>query len=142
MPPIQTTYSDGLRAGVAGMLINTIPNTLISRTVETAAGLAFGVAVSQGAAAHGCKVFDDDVVGITVREVSLPAEQTGLDQYDTAVLITKGAIMVTAAAAVVAGDIVHALAGGTFGKTGGVLIAGARWDTTTANGALGIIRLG
>lgn len=50
--PVQSSYAETLRAGVAGAIVNTEPNNLISRTVEGAA-IGFGVPVAQGAGDKG-----------------------------------------------------------------------------------------
>lgn len=53
MPFVQTTYSERMRLGFVGMIVDAEPKLTISRVVETAAGIGFGVPVFQGAADHG-----------------------------------------------------------------------------------------
>jgi hypothetical protein len=147
---VQSTYSDTLRAGVAGQVVNTVPATFISRTVEGASGLAFGVAVAQGTADKGCDPFgsgDTAILGISVRERSIDAnEPDKFDQYDDARIMTKGCIWVTASVAVNAGDPVYVIpATGAFAKTSAssaVQIVGARWDTSADAAAIAQVRLG
>lgn len=144
---IQTTYTDGLSAAFAGMVADTTPATIISRTVETAA-IGFGLPVTQGANDRGC---DGDVssateiTGITVRDQAVEAGTP--DEYpagETAALMRKGSIWVTVtdAGGVSPGDAVWVdLANGTFsnadvGSGNGLKLPGCRWDTTGANGAL------
>jgi hypothetical protein len=142
---VQAEYLDGILPAVAGMIANMVPATMISRTVEDAAGIAFGKPVAQGVNDKGCKntVGATAIVGITVRERSVSAEADLFAQYEEARIMTKGVIWVEASVAVVAGDIVHVIAAtGAFAKTGGVLIPNARWETSAGIGELAQIRLG
>lgn len=148
---IQTTYDETLRAGVPGALANMISGTLISRTVEDAAGIAFGKAVEQGTNDKGVVAFaGGPVVGITVRERSLGAEEDKFVQYASARLApphSQNTLWVTAAVAVDAGDDVYVRpSNGDFQKTNAnsaVQIPGARWETsTTTTGQIAQIRLG
>lgn len=105
---VQTTYSDRIGLGYAGQVIDMTLTDIISREVETAA-VGFGKAVIRGAADRGVKAgAAGQFVGITVRDVTLPPERN--DEYavgDTAALMTRGAMLVTASAAVAAGDAVY-----------------------------------
>ncbi len=140
---VQTTYSDNIAAGKAGAVANMVPSSLISRTVETAAGVGFGLAVSQGTEDYGVVVFNDaDYVGITVRERSVSAGQDSYAQYDTACVITQGEVSCVAVDAVSAGDPVHILATGTLSNTGGDVIDDAVWGTSASAGGIAVVRLG
>jgi hypothetical protein len=150
---IQTTYSENIPVAKAGMIANTEPSVLISRTVETAAGVAFGVPVRQGTGDNGVIVMGagaTNIVGITVRERSVnPDFPNGFQQYESARLMRKGVIWVTVtdAGGVVAGDPVWVTeATGVFsnadvGSGGGLRINNARWENTAANGDLAKIRV-
>lgn len=144
MPTVQSTYPDNISAAVAGMIANSEPTTLISRNVEDAAGIGFGLAVMQGVEDKGCIIGDgSSVLGVTVRDRSVdPGDPDEFAENDSARVITSGTIYVKASGAVSAGDSVHALAAGRFGNTGGTYIENARWDTSAADGALAILRLG
>lgn len=144
---LQNNYPDIQPAAVRGMQATMIPATVISRTVEDVAGLAFGLAVAQGASEKGIVAFGGanlKFVGITL----LDRSATGLDlfpQRASARVITKGDIWVTASVAVAAGDPVYLTAAGAFTNvaTNNTAITGARWDTsTTAAGQLAVVRLG
>lgn len=141
---IQTTYSDRIGLGYAGQVTDMTLTDIVSREVETAA-VGFGKPVIQGTADHGCKVGAAGVfIGITVRDVTLPPGNA--DEYgvgDTAAIMTKGTMFVTAGEAVVAGDVVYRTTAGVLNKTssGNTLIVGARWETSAASGALARIRL-
>lgn len=149
--PVQTTYQETLDAGRAGQVVNTEAKNVISRTVETAAGVGFGKPVAQGTQDKGCKITeagDTAVLGITVREWSTDANNPDVfSQYDSAGVMTKGVIWVDAAAAVNAGDPVWVtVATGAFtnldaGSGASVQIPNARWDSSTAGAALAQIRL-
>lgn len=151
--PVQTTYTENMRVAVAGMIANMEPVTLISRNVETAAGIGFGKVVQQGTRDEGCIVdltgFDaDKYLGITVRERSVRPETPDLfAQYESARIMRKGVIWVTVAAAVTAGtDVTVTTATGVLGSTavgaGVVAIPGARWESSTAGAGLAKVRLG
>lgn len=141
---IQTTYNARLSEGYAGEIADLGVSDVISREVETAA-IGFGLPVIQGTADHQCKVGSAGVfLGITVRDVTLSDDDN--DQYqvaDTAAVMTRGVIWVTAGEAVVAGDAVYRTAAGVLNKTSSsnTLIANARWETSAASGALAKIRL-
>lgn len=144
---LQTNYPDIQPAATRGMQATMIPSTIISRTVEDVAGLAFGLAVAQGGTDKGIVTFGGanlKFVGITL----LDRSATGLDlfpQRASARVITKGDIWVTASVAVAAGDPVYLTAAGAFTNvaTNNTAITGARWDTsTTAAAQLAVVRLG
>jgi len=50
---LQPTYATGVAVGVPGMIANEEKCNKVSRTVETAAGIAFGQPAFRGAAEHG-----------------------------------------------------------------------------------------
>lgn len=133
---VQDQYNEHIRAGVPGQIVDMIPKTLISRAIEDAAGIGFGVPAFQGENDKGVTGTGTaaEFVGITVRERSLRAEEDKFVQYDSVRLMTDGAVWVTAPAAVAAGDAV---------VLGGVTIPGARYDTSTsAANQIAQVRLG
>lgn len=147
---VQDTYSENMRAGVPGQIVDMIPKTLLSRTVEAAAGLGLGVPVARGTRDKGCRPFTTGdtaakFVGISVRERSL-REGNAFKQYDSARVMSKGAIWVTASVAVTAGDPVYIVpASGllTNVATSNVQISNAVFDTsTTAANQVAQVRLG
>lgn len=135
MPAIQTSYTD-LTAARAGARADMTPAAFISRTVETAAGIAFGVPVSQGSEDGGCVAYAGDFVGVTVRNRDMrPETPDKYAQYESANLMIKGTIWVAVAAAVSAGDPVYINASGGWegaAGTGHTLMSSGRWDTTQA----------
>lgn len=152
MPAVQTNYAATLSPGVAGAQATMLPATIISRNVEPANGLAFGVAVAQGAADKGIVAFGgaaDDFVGITLLDrsaVGTAAAPDSFAQYTSARVMTKGDVWVNASVQVAAGDPVYLVAAtGLFTNvsTSNVLVPNARFDTsTTGANQLAVVRLG
>jgi predicted RecA/RadA family phage recombinase len=147
---LQTNYPDNLAAAFAGMVANLEPSVLVSRLVETEAGIGFGVPVIQGTADDEINVVaasTDDPVGITVR---VNDQVSNLyPKGASAMIMTQGVMWVTVtdAGGVAAGDPVWvAVATGTFsnadaGSSGSLRLAGCRWESSAANGALAKIRV-
>lgn len=142
---VQTTYASRLSNGHVGEIADLGESDVISRLVETAGGIGWGLAVVQGTADDQCKLGAGGVfLGITVRDPSVPPDNG--DKYivkDTAAIMREGVIWVTAGEAVVAGDAVYRTAAGVLNKTasGNTLVAGARWETSAGNGDLAKLRL-
>lgn len=151
MAVVQSTYTENIRPAVAGMVANMTDWDADTRIVETAAGIGFGLAVGQGAAAKGAVLSAaaaTGFVGISIRDVtndSNPADK--YQQYDNIAVLTEGDIWVLTGGAVTVGADV------TFDATTGVLssaavgasqfaITGARWMTATTGAALAVVRLG
>lgn len=146
---VQSTYLDNMAAAYAGMIVNTEPNNLISKLVETTGGIGFAVPVIQGTADSECDevaASTDDIIGITVRDQS-----TTVDTFaagESALIMQRGVLWVTVtdAGGVAAGDPVWVkVSDGTFsnadaGTNGSLRINNARWETSAANGALAQIR--
>lgn len=138
MPAIQTTYTSSIPGKKAGHIPDMTDADLISRTVENAGGIGFGLAVAQGADDKGCIPFaGTGFLGVATRDRSvLVGEQ--YSRYESARILRKGPITVTASVAVVAGDPVAVTAAGAFTNvaTGNTVIPNSRWETTAALGAL------
>lgn len=157
--PVQTNYPDTQPVAVAGAQATMIPATIISRNVETAA-IAFGKAVAQGTADMGCHAFgsgDTAILGIALLDRSASGLSVTNGQVsgqtadsfgvgESARIITKGDVWVTAAADVTAGQPVYVRpSNGDFQPTNAnsaVQISGARWDTSATAGNLAVVRLG
>jgi hypothetical protein len=142
---LQTTYNETLSAAVAGAQATEIPATVLSRTVETAAGIGFGIAVEQGAQDKGCALFDGGtVLGITLLDRGATGEDKYV-QYESARVMTKGDIWVLCTTGCSAGDPVYVRpSNNTFQNSSansGVQIANARWETSAGAGALAVVRL-
>lgn len=147
MPAVQTSYSETQRIAVAGMIADMTRKSLISRTVENAAGVAFGAGVCQGVDDRGCHTITvgdtaATFVGVCARERSLVAEGNLIPRYESARIMRIGSIWVVASVDVVAGDIVHFIAAtGAWAKTGGQLVPNARWDTSALATNLAVLTL-
>src|SRR3982751_4507359 len=82
MPAIQTTYSQTIRPGLPGMPATTHGYNADTRIVETAAGIGFGLAVSQGTADKGAVLGGAAPVGVSIRDVTLVhSAAADLDKY-------------------------------------------------------------
>ena len=146
---VQTTYNENIDAARAGMIANTegVFN-VVSRTVEDAAGVGFGLVVDQGANDGGAVAVSASTtspIGFTVRERSVnPATPNKFAQYESARIMTKGVIWatVTDAGGVAANDDVWltlstgALSNADAGGDDGLQLAGCKWVSSAANGAL------
>lgn len=151
MPAVQTTYSQTMRPAMAGMPVDTSHKDLLSRTVENAEGIGFGVPAIQGAADKSirpAKAGDTaaSFVGITVRDRSLKAEANQYTQFESARVMTEGPIWVVASVQVARRDKVYFIpASGLWTNvaTGNVEVPNATFDTsTTGANQLTQVRLG
>lgn len=96
---VQTTYT--LNPGIAydGLVADMNSATIITRQVETAAGIAFGRVVSRGTSDTQCVVGGDGTgLGVTVRTLDREGAQTTgavqYDQYTDAAIMTSGFLFV------------------------------------------------
>lgn len=146
---VQTTYSENPAAAVAGMPADA-DYSADTRFCETAAGIGYGIAVSQGTADKGALIGGASAAvfaGVTIRDKTVVNDDG--DEYaenENMGVMTRGDIWVTVGGDVTAGGDV------TFASTTGVLssaaasgsqfaIAGARWMTSASSGGLAILRL-
>ena len=150
---IQTSYPSTIRAAIAGMRANMEPVDLISRSVETAAGIGFGKVVQQGTLDNQCK---SDLTGMTAQTFlgitmldrgTRPETPDVFAQYESARIMRKGAIWVTVGEAVTPASIpTVTLATGVIGDTavgaGVVAIPNARFETSAAADGLAVLFLG
>jgi hypothetical protein len=150
MPAIQTTYSERIRPLLVGQVVDMRLSSIISKTVEPAAGMAFGTPAARGVDAEGIIVPTGAAVtiGILVRSTDLlPATPNTYAQYQSAQVLTRGriAVLCSDSGGVVPGDPVYVVpTTGLFrnDNTGSAIqIPGATWESVTANGAVGVIEL-
>lgn len=145
MAAVQTSYSATHAKALAGMVANSEPSRVITRVVEDAAGIGFGVVVQRGTADNQCKLStaSPKYLGITVSDPG----QLGADlypQYANAAVMQKGCIWVQASVAVAQGDPVYFVpATGVLTNvaTSNTQIPNAEWDTTTSGAGLAVVRL-
>ena len=143
--PVQTTYTRYIGPGQNGMLADEINFTADTRFVETAAGIGFGLAVSQGTNPDGCVIGGSSPVGITRADPTLaradvyPATALGIDIYfqnELAGILVMGDIWVNCYASVTPATATVVFEAST-GKLGiaGTTLPNARWMTTAAGSA-------
>jgi len=155
--PDLNTYGGKLRdLGYAGEIVNMHPNTIESKTNESATALDFGVAVARGAADDTCKpqgADGDKLIGISARHAIRPADASNnvvYNRYDSVPIVREGYVYVVAFENVTRDDQVLAITAQT-GKLGGVtggaagagriVLPNAKWETTTTAGSVGIVRI-
>ena len=136
-------YKSQPDVGVAGSIATTENRDVKSRTVEDAAGIAFGLAVAQGANDNGVravKTGDTKFVGITALDLSSRDDAKFL-QHESARVLKKGVIWVEVTEDVKAGDDVAVdLATGKFNKSG-AKYPNARFETSAVAGKLAKVEL-
>lgn len=136
-------YKSQPDVGVAGSIATTENCDIKSRTVEDAAGIAFGLAVAQGANDKGIravKAGDTKFVGITALDLSSRYDGKFL-QCESARILKKGVIWVEVTEDVKAGDDVAVdLATGKFNKSG-AKYPNARFETSGVAGGLAQVEL-
>lgn len=146
-----------LDVGYPGQVADMQDTEIESRSLEgVGASIDFGLAIARGTADDTCKVIaaDGDLpIGITVRHPIRPADASGdvkYNRYDSVPIMRRGNIFVTAFENTVRGDgaISVTAQGGKIGSTTGgaagagrVAIPGAKWETSVAAAAVGIVRI-
>jgi|SRR6516164_4646179 len=156
--PVQTVYTRYIGVAQNGILASEVNFVADTRTVETAAGIGFGLAVSQGVNDRGCIIGGSAFVGITRADptlaradLSVPGSSNTLPldaypQYDLAGILAAGDIWVNCYASVTPATTVTFSA--TTGQLGiaGTTITHARWMTTAVGSAgtpvLAVLRVG
>jgi hypothetical protein len=145
MAVLQTTYPNDYAKGFPGMISDGEEGNRISRTVEDAAGIAFGKAVFRGAGDHGVTGTPSaSFIGIAIANYAAPpAQATGIQgdlytQYSTAGILVAGQIWVLASANVTAGSQVYVTPAGLFTNvlTANQILTGWFFDDTVSSGAV------
>lgn len=152
---IQSTYADDYAKGYPGMVANGETSNRISRTVESAAGAAFGVPLYRGSGDHGCVTAVGSLatfLGWAIADRGIvPTTVTGAvdtyPQYSTAGILTLGAIYVTVTGAVTDGAAITVGTGAGAADGIGATAADAThiatgWiaDETVTNGICRIVK--
>jgi hypothetical protein len=134
-----------MRAGVAGAIASMEGERLISRTVQDAAGIAFGLAVEAGTEENTCITGSaGPFLGVTVMDRGIsPDFPNGFAQYTTARIMTQGVLWVEVTEAVNQKDLVkYDPATKKWGKTAGVNFGVARFESKTTAGGIAKLSLG
>ena len=154
MAVAQSTYPTSPAVGLPGQIANEELANIISKTVETQAGIDFGQpAARSGTAANenNCRLMESGAVflGIAVLNRAVAANESDPDnyaQYTQAALMTQGTIWVVAGEDVVPGDDVYwNSSSARYTTTSGgsnLAIPGARFETNGGNGDMVIVSLG
>lgn len=149
----QTSYDINQPIAYAGLLYAQAPHDIISRLVETAAGIAFGVAVSRGADPDRQAILGGATgfLGISIRSLDKEgAVNTAAIQWnetESMGIIRDGYVWAVCPTGCVPGDIVNfveatgVLDSGAAVGVGETQLDDAQWETTTAAGELGVIRI-
>jgi hypothetical protein len=145
MAVVQSTYSERMPIAVAGMPADMRAWDGISRNVETAAGIGFGLAVSRGSTSAELGAILGGTVtaflGVSLRDVTLEANATP-DEYQQNVemgILTNGTVWVEVSGSPDPTDPVHFNAStGVFAASGGSgPVLGARFVSNTITGQFG-----
>lgn len=140
MPFVATSFPETGAKGYAGSIADGRPCTLISRSAEAA--VSFGGAVvesgtAKGGQARAITTGDTAVLGIAIRDQSVPAGQNAYAAKDNMRVMTQGAVYLTAGATVVPGDPLYVvIASGVFTNvsTGALLIG--KWEADGSSAVL------
>ena len=149
MPALQTTYTTTIRPGIPGMPATTHGYNADTRVVETAAGIGFGLAVSQGTADKGVVLGGAAAVGVSMRDITLVhSAAADLDKYvdnENMSVMVQGDIWVLTDSAVTKGGVcTYDNVTGVLGSTavGGSKVAfPGRWQTSTSGAGLAKLRV-
>jgi hypothetical protein len=147
----QTSYDIRQDKAYAGLIYAQAPHDIVSRAVETAGGIAFGVAVTRGTDPDKQIVLgkSGDFLGITVRSLEKEGGDAGAIQWnakETAGVMRSGYIWAVCPTGCVPGDAVNyadgtgVLDSGAAGA-GSTSLDGASWETTAVAGELAVVRL-
>lgn len=138
MPFIATSFPETLEKGYAGSIADAAGCELISRSAEAA--VSFGGAVvesgtGKGGQGRAITTGDTVVLGVAIRDQSVPAGQNAYAAKDNMRIMKKGAVYLTAGATVVPGDPVHVVAAtGVWTNTGGIAVG--KWEADGSSGVL------
>jgi hypothetical protein len=153
MAELQTSYSETVPAAYPGMVANGETSNRISRTCETAAGIAFGQPVYRGTGDHGATSTVGTLatfLGWTIAHAgqALVAGQDAdeYQQYDNMAIMTSGAIWVTVTGAIADGTAITVGTGGGAGDGIGGTAADAThiatgWIADMTLAATGLCRI-
>lgn len=144
MAIVQSTYTENLPVGYAGMVANGETSNRISRTIEDAGGIGFGRAAFRGTDDQGCTATPTagGLLGITIAHEALgllPGQTSDVyAQRQNVAIMTQGVIWVVAGEDVTDGVQAYVTAAGAIVDTasGNTILPGWFFDTTGANGAL------
>jgi hypothetical protein len=149
----QTTYTINHAAALDGMLADLADKDVVSRSVETAAGVEFGRVVSFGTDPEKQVVLGGDATGIGVavrsadHENAIGSDNVKYARYETAAILRKGYVWCKFSNTGSAGNaICYTDADGVLksgaASTGETDLVGTLETDVATIGDLGLIRLG
>lgn len=149
--PAQTSYSIRQGKAYAGLIYAQAPHDIVSRAVETAAGIGFGVAVTRGTDPDKQIVLaaSADFLGIAIRSLEKEGGTAGDIQWnvkETAGIMRSGYIWAVCPTGCVPGNAVNYADGTGILDSGAAgasetQLDGATWETTASAGELAVIRI-
>lgn len=146
MAPIfdaQGTYPDSPAVAYAGMLAEGLPARDVKSSIVENAIVGFGLAVGVGAADNSVRLGGTGFVGITIADKTRQNDNYQIGEM--AAVLRKGTVWVSVPVAVADTDPVYFVAATgviTNVASGNVLIAGARFETSTSGAGLARVYLG
>lgn len=143
MAVVQSTYAASIAPGYPGMVANGETSNRLSRTVEDAAGIAFGKAAFRGTGDNGVTATPaaGTFMGIVIADHGIQPLPGGVaadivPQYVSAALLNEGEIWVIAGSNTTDGAAVYVTAGGAFTTSNTSTTAiPATFDDTVSSGA-------
>lgn len=141
----QTTgYDFALTVAQAGQLFDIRPDTVITLTAEEA--IPFGSPVMRGTDPDTQGLISDATAFEGVAVFTQAKEQTlaGVAQYeigDAVSVVKRGAVWVTTAVAVVAGESAYVTATGTYTNVVGTNLLVGKFETSAGIGGLAVLAL-
>ncbi len=118
----QTTYGYTTPSGVPGGLLDINPYMTVSRLVEDATSVKFGIGVVKGTGSQQVKVGTGTFVGVIVERAHELDKNNAvvIEKGEAFTVLTKGGIFARVAddASVAYGDKLYINADGTFAKSG------------------------
>jgi hypothetical protein len=147
---LQSTFSEDIPYGFAGMEADGEGSNILTRTLEGSTDCAFGRPVYRGTADKGCDltVTADQLLGFAIARKGLPVTaDRAADLFapgDSIPIKERGKILVTSSTTCADGEAVYVTsAGAVSNSSGGGNVAATGWvfeDTLSAPGIVRIVR--
>ncbi|MDJ1632258.1 structural cement protein Gp24 [Rhizobium rhizogenes] len=142
------TYRENMVAYAVGRRANMEEWNAITRSLEGATALGFGVPAIAGTGAHTCAPLTaaaQNVLGITEATLTLPRPGDTYQQYDNVAICESGVIGVLLGANVTKGamaryDVTNKVWTGAAASATVLTIPGAQFDEAGSSGAVGLVR--
>lgn len=152
MPSVQPSYTQYMRPAYAGMIADMSPQEIVSKFVQTAGGMGFGVVACQGTADNQVVVSAATIafIGVSILDparapTSIPTTANQYENGALAAIMLRGTVWVVAGVTITAGASAgYTPATGAFvlsTTAGATAIFNGKYDTSAASGALVKLRL-